>query len=177
MSKIGNTLINMSPAAFFATSLIAKDVIGCVMYTSTSRANKQYTPEKRSDVSNYDFVNGFTNVGLQLLAIKPIEYLTEKVADSKLMKHFYQNLDNRLKDTDKKAVMKLIQNKQKMVKGSVALVSVVVCQYIIKRFISPFISMPLGQKFASIGVIKPKLYPGETFEKSKDKDPKMKMHA
>ena len=165
-------MINMSPAAFFATSLIAKDVVGCVMYTSTSRANKQYSPEKRSDVSNYDLANGIINVGMQLLAIKPIDYFMEGVADSKFMKHFYNDLDNRLKSSDKEAVIKLLQNKQKLVKGSVALVSVICCQYLIKRFISPFISMPIGQKFASAGVIKPKLYPGETFEKSSDKDKK-----
>ncbi len=167
MSGIGKALIDMSPAMFFATSLVAKDVVGCVMYTSTARANKQYTPEKRSDVANYDLANGIINVGLQLLAIKPIEYFMQKISDAKLMKHFYNDLENKLKDTDKKAVMKLLEHKEKMVKGSVALISTILCQYVIKRFISPFLSMPASQKMAQIGVVKPKLYEGETYEGKK----------
>lgn len=166
MSKVGKALINMSPAMFFATSLISKDVVGCVMYTSTARKNKQYTPEKRSDVANYDLANGIINIGLQLLAIKPLEYALKKFSDSHFMKHFYQNLDKRLKSSDKKAVISLLQHKEKMVNGSVALISAMLLQYGIKRFLSPFLSMPAGQKFAAAGVIKPKLYPGETFEKT-----------
>ena len=169
---LGKVLLNMSPAMFFATSLVAKDVVGCVMYTSTARANKQYTPEKRSDVSNYDLANGVINVGLQLLAIKPIEYFMEKVADAKFMKHFYNDLDAKLKGSDKKAVMALLENKEKLGKGSVALISVVLCQYVIKRFISPFFSMPASQKMAQIGVIKPKLYPGEEFRGEKKPEKK-----
>lgn len=170
MSKVGKALINMSPAMFFATSLISKDVVGCVMYTTTARKNKQYTPEKRSDVANYDLANGIINIALQLLALKPLEYALEKFSNAHFMKHFYKNLDERLKGSDKKVVMTLLQNKEKMVKGSVALISAIVLQYVIKRFLSPFFSMPVGQKFASMGVVKPKLYPGETFEGQDQKD-------
>lgn len=170
MNKVGKALIGMSPAMFFATSLISKDVVGCVMYTTTARKNKQYTPEKRSDVANYDLANGIINIALQLLAIKPLEYALEKFSNTHFMKHFYQNLDERLKSTDKKAVINLLQHKEKMVKGSVALISAILLQYGIKRFISPFFSMPVGQKFAAAGVIKPKLYPGETFDKSDRSD-------
>ena len=176
-SKIGKALIGMSPAMFFATSLISKDVVGCVMYTSTARKNKQYTPEKRSDVANYDLANGLINIALQLLAIKPLEYALKRFSDSHFMKHFYQNLDERLKGSDKKIVMELLKNKELMVGGSVAFISAILLQYGIKRFISPFFSMPVGQKFASMGVIKPKLYPGETFEKAEKTDNTDKIEA
>ena len=52
-----------------------------------------------------------------------------------------------------------------MVKGSVALFSVVICQYFIKRFVSPYFSMPVSEKFQKWGLIKPKLYEGETYGK------------
>ncbi len=156
----------MSPTAKIAASLIAKDFVGCVMYTNTARTNKKYTPEKRADVANYDLANGIINIGLQLLAIKPIESFMTKLSDTKLMKHFFNNLDKRLADRDNKKVISLLKTKSGLVKGSVAAVSVIICQYIIKRFISPYFSMPLGDKFQKMGVVKPKMYPGEIMNKS-----------
>ena len=82
VNKIWQSMVELSPTAKIATSLIAKDVVGCVMYTSTARSNPKYTPEKRSDVANYDLANGIINIGLQLLAIKPIETAMTKVSDS-----------------------------------------------------------------------------------------------
>ena len=163
--SLWNTMVNLSPTAKIATSLIAKDVVGCVMYTSTARSNKQYTPEKRSDVANYDLANGIINIGLQLLAIKPIESLMTKFSESKLMKHFFNNLDEKLASGDNKAIMKVLKHKEGLVKGSVALMSVIICQYFIKRFIAPYLSMPAGTKFQEWGLVKPKLYDGETYEK------------
>ena len=135
-------MVEMSPTAKIATSLIAKDVIGCVMYTGTARSNKKYTPEKRADVANYDLANGVINIALQLLAIKPIESIMTKISDSKLMQYFFNNLDQRLGSSDNKAVMALLKKKEGLVKGSVALLSVIICQYFIKRFVAPYISMP-----------------------------------
>ena len=165
INKIWNGMVNLSPTAKIATSLIAKDVIGCVMYTSTARSNKEYTPEKRADVANYDLANGIINIVLQLLAIKPIETAMTKIADSKLMKHFFKDLDKRLGDSDNKAVMTLLKHKAGLVKGSVALLSVFICQYFIKRFIAPYFSMPASDKFQEWGLVKPKLYKGETYTK------------
>jgi len=163
--SLWDTMVNLSPTAKIATSLIAKDVVGCVMYTSTARSNKQYTPEKRSDVANYDLANGIINIGLQLLAIKPIESAMTKLVDSKMMKHFFKDLDKRLASNDNKAVMKLLEHKSGLTKGAVALFSTIICQYFIKRFIAPYISMPASQKFQEWGLIKPKLYEGETYDK------------
>ena len=165
IGKIWDKMVKLSPTAKIATSLIAKDVVGCVMYTSTARSNKKYTPEKRADVANYDLANGIINIGLQLLAIKPIENLMTKFAGTKLAKHFFKNLDERLKSTDNKLVKKLLKNKDIFVVGSVALLSVGICQYFIKRFISPYFSMPTAEKFQQWGLVKPKLYPGETYGK------------
>ena len=170
VNKIWKSMVELSPTAKIATSLIAKDVVGCVMYTSTARSNKSYTPEKRADVANYDLANGIINIALQLLAIKPIESLMTKVADSKLMKHFFNNLDERLGSSDNEAVMKLLKNKAGLVKGSVALLSVIICQYFIKRFIAPYISMPVSEKFQEWGLVRPKLYPGETYDKGQNLD-------
>lgn len=165
INSLWNKMVNLSPTAKIATSLVAKDVVGCIMYTSTARSNRKYSPEKRADVANYDLANGVINIGLQLLAIKPIESLMTKVSESHLMKHFFTNLDTRLKSSDNKAVMKLLKHKEGLVKGSVAALSVVICQYFIKRFISPYFSMPVSEKFQKWGIIKPKLYDDEKFEK------------
>jgi len=165
LQKIWKSMVALSPTAKIATSLIAKDVVGCVMYTSTARSNPKYTPEKRANVANYDLANGVINIALQVLAIKPIENLMTKVSDAKLMKHFFNKLDTRLKNNDNKVVMSLLKRKNALVKGSVAALSVVICQYFIKRFISPYFSMPAGEYFQKLGIIKPKLYEGETLGK------------
>lgn len=165
IQKIWKSMVNLSPTAKIATSLIAKDVVGCVMYTSTARSNKKYSPEKRADVANYDLANGVINIGLQLLAIKPIEAAMTKLSDSKLAKRFLNNLDTRLKDKDNKKVIGLLMKKDILVKGSVAALSVVICQYLIKRFIAPYISMPAAEKFKSWGLVKPKIYENEKFNR------------
>ena len=169
MTKINSTglwnkLTNLSPTTYFATSLILKDVMGCVVYTSTAKNNKRYTPEKRADVANYDLANGLINVALQILAIKPIENGIQSLSESKFMKHFFKDLDKKLADKDNAFVKKILKEKSNLVKGSTALLSIGICQYIIKRFVSPFFSMPVGQKFQEMGLIKPKLYEGETYE-------------
>ena len=168
--SLWNAMVNLSPTAKIATSLIAKDVVGCVMYTSTARSNKQYTPEKRSDVANYDLANGIINIALQILAIKPIESAMTKFSDAKIMKHMFKDLDKRLADSNNNMVMALLEHKSGLNKGVVALLSTIICQYIIKRFIAPYLSMPAGEKFQEWGLIKPKLYAGETYEGNKKLD-------
>ena len=160
-------LTNLSPTTYFAISLIAKDAVGCYMYTKTARSNKRYTPEKRSDVANYDLANGIINIALQVLAIKPIEAGITKLAETKFVKNLYKTMDKELASNDSKVIKAALKHKSNIVKGTTALLSIGICQYIIKRFISPYFSMPAGQKFQEMGLIKPKLYEGETFDKSK----------
>ena len=164
-SNVWNKMVNLSPTTKIATSLILKDVVGCCLYVSQARSNKKMTPQQRADVANYDLANGVINIGLQMLAIKPIEKMMAKFVDAKWMKHFFKDLDKRLADkTDHKALTNLLKNKAKLVEGSVALLSVIICQYIIKRGVSPFVSVPAADKLKHIGIVKPKLYEGETFE-------------
>ena len=171
MSKIWKTMTNLSPTTYFAISLIAKDAVGCYMYTTTARNNKHYTPKKRADVANYDLANGLINIALQILAIKPIEAGITQLSESKFMKHFFKNLDERLASNDNKVVKTLLKKKSNLLKGSTALLSIGICQYIIKRFVSPFFSMPASEKFQEWGLVKPKLYEGETFEKESKLEP------
>ena len=163
VNKIWNKMVDLSPTQKIATSLILKDAVGCYLYVSQARRNKEFTPEHRSDVANYDLANGIINIGLQLAAVKPIESLMTKLVDSKMMNKMFNNLDKRLADTDHAAVIKLLKNKKRLTEGAVALFSVIICQYFIKRFVSPYFSVPVGEKSKQIGLIKPKLYPGETF--------------
>ena len=58
--------------------------------------------------------------------------------------------------------MNFLKDKKGLVDGAVALLSVLICQYFIKRVVSPFLSVPAGEQSKKIGLIKPKLY-GNTF--------------
>lgn len=168
--SIWNTMLNLSPTAKIATSLIAKDAVGCYLYVSQARRNKKFDPQQRADVANYDLANGVINIALQLAAVKPIENMMTRVVDSKMMKKMYQNLDKRLADTNNKNVISLLKNKKRLTEGVVALFSVLICQYFIKRVVSPFFSVPVGEKTKQMGIVKPKIYPGETYTgKSGDK--------
>ena len=164
INKVWDKMTSLSPTQYFAISLIAKDAVGCVMYTSTARSNKHYSPEKRSDVANYDLANGIINIALQILAIKPIEAGFTKLANTKFMQHFIKDVDKKLASSDSELIKKVIKRKSDLVKGSTALLSIAICQYVIKRFVSPFFSMPASEKFQQWGLIKPKLYEGETYD-------------
>lgn len=169
IEKIWNKMVNLSPTQKIATSLILKDAVGCALYVSQARRNKEFTPQQRSDVANYDLANGVINIGLQLAAVKPIENWMTKIVDSKMMKHMFKNLDERLADTNNKNVMKLLKNKKRLTEGAVALFSVIICQYFIKRVVSPFFSVPIGEKSKQLGIVKPRVYEGEKYDHKGDK--------
>ena len=174
VNGIWDKIVNLSPTQKIATSLILKDAVGCYLYVSQARRNKEFTPKQRSDIANYDLANGLINIGLQLAAVKPIENLMTKMVDSKWAKKMFTNLDKKLGDSNNKNVMKLLKNKKRITEGTVALLSVIICQYFIKRVVSPFLSVPAGEKSKQIGLIKPKLYEGETYSpKSGDKFEKL----
>lgn len=170
VNKIWDKVANLTPTQKIATSLILKDAVGCALYVGQARRNKEFTPQQRSDIANYDLANGVINIGLQLAAVKPIENLMTKVVDSKMMKKMFKNLDTRLADNNNKTVMKLLKNKKRLTEGAVALFSVIICQYFIKRVVSPYFSVPAGEKSKQLGIVKPKIYDGETYvSKSGDK--------
>lgn len=169
VNGIWDKIVNLSPTQKIATSLILKDAVGCYLYVSQARRNKEFTPKQRSDIANYDLANGLINIGLQLAAVKPIENLMTKMVDSKWAKKMFTNLDKKLGDSNNKNVMKLLKNKKRITEGTVALLSVVICQYFIKRVVSPFLSVPAGEKSKQIGLIKPKLYEGETYNPNNDR--------
>ena len=168
IEKIWNKMVNLSPTQKIATSLILKDAVGCALYVSQARRNKEFTPQQRSDVANYDLANGVINIGLQLAAVKPIENWMTKIV-SKMMKNMFKNLDERLADTNNKNVMKLLKNKKRLTEGAVALFSVIICQYFIKRVVSPFFSVPIGEKSKQLGIVKPRVYEGEKYDHKGDK--------
>ena len=166
--SLWSRMVSLSPTQQIATSLILKDAVGCYLYVSQARRNKKFTPEQRADVANYDLANGVINIGLQLVAVKPIENLMKKFVSSKLMTKMFKDLDKRLADTNNKNVIKLLKNKTRLTEGIVAAFSVVICQYFIKRVVSPFFSVPAGEKTKQMGIIKPKLYEGETYKGKSD---------
>ncbi|MDD3436112.1 MAG: hypothetical protein PHC64_03060 [Candidatus Gastranaerophilales bacterium] len=60
-------------AAMLITSIVSKDLIGCVLYTTQSLHNKEIPEEKRKFVASLDLMNGILMVGGQLLIGKLIE--------------------------------------------------------------------------------------------------------
>ena len=95
VNGIWDKIVNLSPTQKIATSLILKDAVGCYLYVSQARRNKEFTPKQRSDIANYDLANGLINIGLQLAAVKPIENLMTKMVDSKWAKKMFTNLDKK----------------------------------------------------------------------------------
>lgn len=63
-------------AAIVVTSIVSKDVINCVLYTSQSWNNKKIPEDKRKFVAMTDLTNGIIMVGGQLLAKMIIEKKT-----------------------------------------------------------------------------------------------------
>ena len=43
INKIWNGMVNLSPTGKIATSLILKDAVGCYLYVSQARRNKEFT--------------------------------------------------------------------------------------------------------------------------------------
>ena len=160
-------MVNMTPAKFIATSLIAKDAVGCYLYVTQARSNKKFTPKQRADVANYDLANGVINVGLQLLAVSPIEKLMTKFVEGCWIKKFLKGAGE---GASNKALTDFLKQKSMLTKGAVAVLSAIICQYVIKRGISPFFSVPAGEKLKQLGLVKPKLYAGETFTGREDLD-------
>lgn len=60
-------------AAMLVTSIVSKDLIGCVLYTTQSWNNKKIPEDKRKFVAAVDLMNGIVMVGGQFLIGKIID--------------------------------------------------------------------------------------------------------
>lgn len=60
-------------ATMMVTSIVSKDAINCVLYTSQSLNNQKIPEDKRKFVAALDLMNGIINVGGQILAFKLLE--------------------------------------------------------------------------------------------------------
>ena len=93
----------------------------------------------------------------------------KKFVEKNWVQHFFTNMAEKVNPKNNyKDIMNFLKGKKGLVDGSVALLSVLICQYFIKRVVSPFLSVPAGEQSKKIGLIKPKLYEGETFDKKRD---------
>lgn len=72
-------------AKFVLDSIVSKDIIGCVVYTTLSWNNKKIPEEKRKFVALTDFTNGIIMVGGQMLAGLIID---KKLTNALTGKHF-----------------------------------------------------------------------------------------
>lgn len=79
-------------AAMLVTSIVSKDAIGCVLYTSQSLNNKKIPEEKRKFVAALDLMNGILMVGGQ--------FLIGKVIDAKFTPWLTSKFTGTIKDKD-----------------------------------------------------------------------------
>lgn len=77
-------------------SLVSKDAVNCAFYTYQSYNNERIPEEKRKFVAALDLVQGFLNVGTQLLAFTVIKkHLTPKLFDGLIGKKLLTGLTSK----------------------------------------------------------------------------------
>ena len=89
-----------NPAKFatntMVLSLVSKDAVNCAFYTYQSYNNERIPEEKRKFVAALDLVQGFLNVGTQLLAASVInKHLTPKLFDGLIGKKLLTGLSDK----------------------------------------------------------------------------------
>lgn len=72
-------------SSMLLTSIVSKDVVGCILYTTQSATNKEIPADKRPSVACWDFMNGFLMVGGQVAAGKIVE---NKIIPTLFGKHY-----------------------------------------------------------------------------------------
>lgn len=94
-------------ASMLVTSIVSKDVVGCVLYTTQSLHNEKIPEDKRKSVAALDLMNGGLMVGGQ--------YLVGKVIEGKLTPQLFAKMySGVLKDkTGKEELLKGIGAKDK----------------------------------------------------------------
>lgn len=95
-------------AAMLVTSIVSKDAVGCVLYTTQSLSNKKIPEDKRPAVASLDLMNGILMVGGQLIAGKIVERRLTPQLFGKIYSGFFKN-----KDTGKEEELKGIDAKAK----------------------------------------------------------------
>lgn len=81
-------------ATLLVTSIVSKDLVGCVLYTYQSATNKKIPEEKRKFVASLDLMNGIIMVGGQ--------FMIGKIIDKKLTPRLLAHYTGILKDKDTK---------------------------------------------------------------------------
>ena len=95
-------------ASMLVTSIVSKDMVGCVLYTYQSLHNEKIPAEKRKSVAALDLMNGFLMVFGQLLVGKIIDKKMTPKMFGKMYSGMFKN-----KDTGKEEVLKGVGSKDK----------------------------------------------------------------
>lgn len=95
-------------SSMLLTSIVSKDVVGCVLYTYQSLHNEKIPEDKRKSVAALDLINGFLMVGGQLLVGKIIDRKMTPELFGKMYSGTFKN-----KDTGKEELLKGLGAKEK----------------------------------------------------------------
>lgn len=80
-------------ASMLVTSIVSKDAVGCVLYTTQSFNNKKIPEDKRGAVASLDLINGLLMVGGQLLVGKIIDRKLTPQLFGKIYSGMFKNKD------------------------------------------------------------------------------------
>lgn len=95
-------------ASMLVTSIVSKDVVGCVLYTYQSLHNDKIPEDKRKSVAALDLMNGGLMVGGQLLVGKIIDKKMTPKMFGKMYSGTFKD-----KDTKKETLLKGLGEKDK----------------------------------------------------------------
>lgn len=144
-------------------SLVSKDAVNCAFYTYQSYNNKRIPEEKRKFVAALDLVQGFLNVGTQLLAARLIEkHLTPALFNKYIGKKLITGLSGKYSkilvkkhpDLDAKEIQKEVKSYlgeksafYKIAQGGFSLIATLLATTALcKRTLVPFIATPIAGK-------------------------------
>lgn len=158
-------------------SIVSKDIVGCIFYTTQSLNNKKIPEDKRGFVASVDLMNGAVMVVGQVLAGIGFEKILGKTLFDKLIakkldndvlkahakklmektKQAGQNL--KLEDIHKELIKQYgsESNKFKAMKGGLGLlIAYFATTALTKRMIAPLLSTPMASWFTDNFINKPK---------------------
>lgn len=86
-------------SSMLVTSIVSKDVVGCILYTYQSLHNEKIPEDKRKSVAALDLMNGGLMVGGQLLVGKVIDKKMTPQLFGKMYSGMFKDKDTKKEDT------------------------------------------------------------------------------
>ena len=142
MSKMVPERAGDMAATIAIASTTTKDLVNCGYYTYQSLTNDRIPEEKRKFVAGIDLSNGILNVLGQLTVGMFVKNRTDDWFDRLFIsdKTIFKGIANKVRNLDKSLI--------KCARGGFGLiVTLLTCQVLLKRVVTPFIATPMAHYF------------------------------